>query len=120
MKKLIFQIAIFILVTSCGKSVEGNYSTTIPFAGQGKDGYPIISLKSDNTVEWIVRYRGDYTVGKWKEENGKIIISGMKHHNIDGSYSWNDHPHGEGLDDEGLVLSEKDSYPMGKVLFKLD
>ena len=56
MKKLIFQIAIFILVTSCGKSVEGNYSTTIPFAGQGKDGYPIISLKSDNTVEWIVRY----------------------------------------------------------------
>jgi|TARA_B110001469_G_scaffold40495_1_gene40103 hypothetical protein len=119
MKNLIITLFIFSLC-SCGKSVIGDYSTTIPFAGKGKDGYPIISLNSDNTVEWIIRNYGDYTVGKWEEENGKVLISGMIHHDIDGAYSWNNHPHGDGPGDEGLVLSEKNSYPMGRVLFQLD
>ena len=44
----------------------------------------------------------------------------MIHHDIDGAYSWNNHPHGDGPGDEGLVLSEKNSYPMGRVLFQLD
>ena len=48
MKNLIITLFIFSLC-SCGKSVIGDYSTTIPFAGKGKDGYPIISLNSDNT-----------------------------------------------------------------------
>jgi len=108
-------------VHSCAESAEGLYSTSIPTGGgEGKDGYPVISLKEDHTVEWVVRYRGDYSVGRWSEEDGVITISGMVHHDIDGRYKWNEHPHGEGIEDQGMVLSEKSSYPMGKVLFPVD
>ena len=114
-------LSIVPIVQSCSESAEGLYSTTVPTGGgEGKDGYPVISLKEDYTVEWVVRYRGDYTVGRWSEEDGGIRISGMVHHDIDGLYKWNEHPHGEGIENPGMVLSEKSSYPMGKVLFPVD
>ncbi len=121
-KCLIISIVIFsALFSSCNPSTEGLYSTTIPNgAGEGRDGYPVISLKSDHTVEWVVRYRGDYTVGKWTEEDGKISITGLKHHDIDGTYKWNEHPNAQGIDNSGMVLSQRKSYPMGRVLFPVD
>ena len=121
-KSLIISIVIFsALFSSCNPSIEGLYSTTLPNgAGEGRDGYPVISLKSDHSVEWVVRYSGDYTVGKWTEEDGKIIITGLKHHDIDGTYKWNVHPNAQGIGNSGMVLSQRKSYPMGRVLFPVD
>lgn len=89
---MITLIALSIVPTvhSCAESAEGLYSASIPTGGgEGKDGYPVVSLKEDHSVEWVVRYRGDYTVGRWSEEDGGIRISGMVHPDIDGRYKWN-------------------------------